>query len=168
MTYGIIDAPLLNSQLQQVLSSGKLYVPPVRLAAEIMYLTGCRAVESITPDMWERLSFKSYILHPQKGNNDRVITNTAIPDLFDGILQSGSNFFNNINYDKLKYHMNLALINRQYRVGNKDTVCHIFRHNYAKQLALQGYTDEDIQHDLGEVNLESAQGYINSEIFGYY
>lgn len=168
MTYGIIDANLLNSQLQAILASSRIYVPNIKTAALVMYHTGCRAVESITLSRWERLSPKSYILTPQKGNNSRVISNTFIPDIFDNAIRDEINIFNGLNYDKLRYHINEAFINRQYKIGGKDSVCHVFRHNYAKRLHAQGYSDEDIQHDMGEVNIESAQGYIYSEVYGYY
>ena len=49
--------------------------------------------------------------------------------------------------------------------NRKQVSTDLFRHNKAKRLFAEGYTETQIQNYLGEKDLKNALAYINSEIY---
>ena len=134
------------------------------IACLIMYQTGCRAKESIDPSKWEVFGTDTIILHPQKGNDSRLFLRTDLPAQLLQIIDNNPTYFDPITYRKLEYAINQLIYHCGIHIDGKDTVCHLFRHNYVKKLLDTGHTAEQIKTKLGERTMKATESYINSQV----
>lgn len=130
---------------------------------EVMFLLGCRASESFNKSLWRKTSEFIYELSPLKGNNRRFFHTQDVPDSFKFYLENDRAVSYSLNYNKLSYLFKQLSLYRSIYVGEKQSTLHLFRHNYVKILLANHFTNEEIQHRLGEKNLKSAMAYISSE-----
>jgi site-specific recombinase XerD len=154
----------LIAMLADVTTSKNFYTDYMLLPYQVMRATGCRAVEAISPEMWQVVTPDVFALQPQKGNNIRIIPTVELPDLFTQVLLSDTDYVQSTTYQKLEYHLNRVIKKYDIRVGGKGVACHLYRHAYARGLKAGGASDNEIKQALGERRQSSADAYIYSQV----
>lgn len=164
MSIYTISNSQLNSLCIYLKNNNNYYYTYVKHYFELMYLTGCRASESIDPKLWSILSETQIKLRPLKYNNDRLFLKNDIECfLIDNLIAGNLNVFD-LNYSKINYHILQQVRSYKITIGDKSSSLHLFRHNYARRLKDKGFTDAEIKIKLGERNQSSANSYIYSVI----
>ena len=99
-----------------------------------------------------------------KRGTHRFIPFSDLSLLFQQTILEGKRSFYLPQYRSLsKYFSNSS--GYRYFNGNKNITTHIFRHNRIKQLHLLGLSNEEIQHYMGLLKLETVDVYLNSHIY---
>lgn len=129
-----------------------------------LYVTGCRSAE-INLNKWSIDEDGIYTLVPCKHNNERKFLKEELPSHFIKCyeVQDISSYM--IPYSSIKRGIQSNLLGKKFKIGKKYLHTHIFRHNYAKKLRVNGYSNEEIKEKMGEKYLSSAMGYIHSDIY---
>ena len=140
------------------------YYTAQRICTQVMYQTGCRAKESFKLELWERFSTDTIILHPQKGNDARFFLANDVPAQFVFLIDNNQAYFEGFTYRKLEYAINLLIKNFGIHIDSKDSVCHLFRHNYVKKLIDAGQDASQIKTALGERTMKATESYLNSQV----
>lgn len=160
-----VTSTQLNNLCIYLTNNEHYYYSYVKNYFELMYKTGCRISEAINPSLWHRVGADVLILQPLKLNNNREFLISEVNCfLLDNLLNGNLTVFD-LNYSKVNYHILNQIRSYDVTIRNKNSSCHLFRHNYAKQLKLQGKSDVQIKNIMGERNQSSANEYIYSEIF---
>lgn len=161
-----------NLELDNICNEAILKVPAhlkeLRFYYKLMYLTGCRAEESVNFNMWSFVSENIVMLKPLKNNNNRIFDVTELPQEFTSFVNGEYATTLGFNYRKLQYYIDSSIGYYGLTVGNKKIKCHVFRHNFAKRLFDSGLAEEAIQMLMGHTSMESTQGYIYSIIEAKY
>jgi site-specific recombinase XerD len=131
---------------------------------ETLYMTGLRAGEITDFSRWSVDSPDRLTVQTQKKSNPRSFAPEDLSPVFADVLITQNTRLINFNYKYLQRTFNRFALYPQLFIGNKQVSTHLFRHNKAKRLILEGYTDTQIQTYLGEKDLKNALSYINSEI----
>lgn len=164
MSSYIVSDSQLNSLCVFLKNNSSYYYSYVNHYFELMYLTGCRANEAVNYRLWHPSGDLVINLLPLKFNNQReFLINYINCFLIDNLIASNFSVFS-VNYSKINYHILNQIRYYKITIGDKSSSCHLFRHNFAKQLKLAGKSDLEIKHILGERNQSSANSYIYSVI----
>lgn len=163
----LISSIELNDILSSNLDAIKYNYFDRAFAFQLMFDTGCRVNETIEINRWNIINSTQITLKPQKGNLIRTFNQADLDPEFINSIQNNLPISYNLTTDKLRYSLKTHFVNYGFYIGNKKSVSHIFRHNFAKQLKLRGFTDNQIKLSLGEKNLSSAVGYIYSDVYIY-
>lgn len=159
---------LTHSQIDNccnyIVSKMPVYYPAQKLACLAMYEVGCRAKESIKPELWEPFGTEAIILHPQKGNDNRLFLRSELPSQWLDKIENNPTFFEPLTYRKLEYAINQLIYHCGIHIEGKDSVCHLFRHNYVKKLLDNGNNAGQIKTKLGERTMKATESYINSQV----
>ncbi len=158
----------LNVFLGLTVSNMKHYDNRYKFIVELMYKTGARANEVLSFDRWDKISNDVFTLQPQKGNNLRIFNTSALPAAFNTNFNIGNDFFNGLSYRQLEYSIHDLYMPNYFIIQDVKRVCHLYRHNFAKQLKLQNKTDQQIADKMGERELRSANKYTYSIIRARY
>ena len=165
MSKYLITDSQLNNLCIYLYSNDNYYYTYVKNYFRLMYLSGCRISESIDPLLWQRSSLDTISLAPLKFNNTRIFLISDIQCfLIDNLLASNFSVFD-LNYSKVNYHILNQIRSYDITIKDKNSSCHLFRHNFAKQLKISGKSDNEIKLLLGERNQSSANEYIYSQIY---
>lgn len=163
MSYVVSPADL-NTFLNYTLVHLPDYIFFEAFSYDLMFMTGCRAEESFRRDLWSKLDHNTYILSPLKGNSQRVIPRSKLPADF-------VNWYNNTPVDhkttsfrKLQYNLSNIIGGYQFSCLGKGVLTHLFRHNFAKQLFIQGFTRNQIKNAFGHTQVTNTNVYIDSVI----
>ena len=130
-----------------------------------LYLTGLRYTELYNIDRWKYQNNDTVICTTAKGSFPRTFTADELSFPFYSSILRNENMFFTARYSTAIRYFSRFFPEPRIRCQNKEISTHIFRHNKAKQMKVQGKTDQEIQIYLGEISLENAQGYINSELY---
>jgi integrase len=160
----IVNDSELYSICSDIVYSSLLYSKALKMCANVQFMTGARANDVLDFSRWAYIGSSTFTLNPQKGNLQRVFNVSELPPAFAAMLQANINPFNRIFYRKYEYYVNQVIGWRLLECGDRGLSTHIFRHNYARQLKVNGWSDNDIRLKLGETHLSSAQAYIYSNI----
>ena len=160
----VIDSIVLDNLLSDIVYNNSKMNLDFSVYIELLYLSGCRANDALEFNRWQLLANSSVLLTPQKGNNLRSFGASELPILFYNSLVDNENIFEYLSYPKVLYYLDELLNKYDFRIIKKRCTNHLFRHNYAKLLKNDGFTDIEIKDKLGEKNLSSAMQYINSSI----
>lgn len=167
MSRTIITDVDLNNVLQDVVYNSYYYYPVVKDVLELLLISGCRINDVLEFNRWSVVDGTKIKLKPEKNNNDRLFEESQLTSLWFNSVQNNVDLFFDINYSKVVYELKKKFDKYYFMSYNKRLLSHIFRHNYAKQLKLNGSTDLEIKNLMGEKKLSSAQNYIYSQIFWY-
>lgn len=160
----IITDTELNTMLFNVLDNEELYSTELQILAELQYTTGCRITEGLEFTRWTLLGNGNIQLQPQKSNNLRVFDPSITINKYFGGVINNVNTTNGLHYRKYNYYIEKIIGFNNFTIGNKGVSSHLFRHNFAKQLKVNGMSDNDIKNSLGEITQQSANHYIYSQI----
>lgn len=155
----------LLSDCVTIATRSSTYSDEVGSCLTVLLNTGAREGEVLDRSRWHLTSPGVWRLTPQKGNADRVIPESALPDRFVRYLMA-SGFPN-----RLSSLMNLRRVVDQFsayplaRCGHKQISTHRFRHSYVKQLAIGGASIPEIKVIMGLSSTGVIDGYISSQIF---
>ncbi len=130
-----------------------------------LYLTGLRAGEVIDFSRWSVDTAGNFTVLTEKNSNPRTFASDELDPLFADIITTQNTHLITFNYKYLQRTFNKFATYSQLFIGNKQVSTHLFRHNKAKRMILEGYTDTQIQSYLGEKDIKNALSYINSEVF---
>lgn len=126
--------------------------------------TGLRATEALTFDSLITMSNSTtYVIQTLKGSGLRVINRSdADPFLFypDG---SVNPYVRTLSYHNYRRVLLRAMSGRVLATDNKMCVSHLPRHVYAKRLAMNGATVQDIAANMA-VRVKTANHYVTSEL----
>lgn len=129
--------------------------------------TGCRIQEATDPIRWRRLG-SDYALKPLKGNDIRTFSTAELSQNTIVYLNNFPNYPQEIPMRKYQQQFDYFKGNVTILRGQKEISTHLFRHNYARQLRVNGLTDVQVQNKLGERTLSSALEYLDTKIFSDY
>lgn len=129
-----------------------------------MYLTGCRPADMFRMNAWSFVSDFDLQLLPSKKNLPRYFPIFQWPIYCLELIEAGLPPFYPYSARRLlMYYKRLTPI--PFLIcGAKDIETYIFRHNYIKQLYIQGASVSDISTLLGYSSDTVTLGYINSVI----
>lgn len=164
----LINSVELNDILSNNLEQLKYNYFDRAYSFELMFKTGCRVNETLELNRWNIINDNEISLQPQKGNLLRVFNKSIFENNFINAIENNLPISTNLTTDKLRYNLQQHFLDYGFIIGKKRSISHIFRHNYAKQLKLNGSTDLEIKSIMGEKKLSSAMAYIYSDVFVYF
>lgn len=141
------------------------YSDEVGSCLTVLLNTGAREGEVLDRARWHNTAPGVWILKPQKGNADRTVLESQLPDRFLRWLNASGFPY------RLSSLMNLRRVVDQFSAypmaycGGKEISTHRFRHSYIKQLAIAGASIADIKAIMGLSSAGVITGYITSEIY---
>lgn len=160
----IINNNQLDKALLTVIERVRRDAPQWEMYFLVYYQLGTRAREPLRRNLWTFADKNTIILMPQKNNAPRLFLRREIPRNFLEHLKHPDFLEITPSYSQLNYLFKQAFPYNNLYVGKKSSTLHLFRHNYARALKWQGYTDEEIKIKMGEHQQSSADEYIYSEI----
>lgn len=134
----------------------------------LLYNTGVRANEPLDRNIWEQISEDTVKLQPFKNNNTRLIPTSSLPLSFLQIINNPLVGNYTINYSKANYIVYNIIGHYGIIIKNKESLLHLFRHNFVKKLVESGKSNEQIKSELGERTMKAALDYIDSKIYSKY
>lgn len=159
-----VTASDLDTFLSWQLTELPAHIPHLHSAYDLMYLTGCRAQESVRLGLWHIRPGIGIIMHPLKDNNDRRFSLSELPSDLLYWIASSIEYNRFVNYRRLQYHFNMLIGQYGIMVGDKLSLLHLFRHNYVKKLVANGLTETEIKVKMGHKDIDNTRNYINSVI----
>lgn len=154
---------LTDSQIDnlclKVINEMPFHLQEYKKICEVLYATGCRASEAYELNLWEIVTPEVLILRPKKFNDRRIILTGTTPPFFYDMLLNNISFGTYITYRKLQYNINQIASQYGIEVLDKDSVAHVFRHNYVRKLLNEGKTEVEIKEILGERTLQATRNY---------
>ena len=160
----ITDSELDNVCID-IIDSIKVYDVLYSEVCVLLYVSGCRCNDVLERNRWKLLLDNRLELTPQKNNNKRYFNQEEVTEYWYSSFLLDVDCFFDIDYRKFNYYLEMSLNKYYLMTFSKRISTHIFRHNFARKLKLQGLTDNQIKDRLGEKQLSSAQKYIYSQIF---
>lgn len=129
----------------------------------LLYNTGIRFNER-NKTLWSIKDVMSYNLKALKRNELRTVSKSLLPISFLEYLNGAIIPAYEISFSTFNRQLLYLFPSMPIYQGEKLILSHIFRHNFAKKLKIEGYSDIMIQKVMAEKMLSSAQHYIYSEI----
>lgn len=161
----ILTPNQINKICRHVVETSEHYDIFLHSLFETLFLTGLRAGEVLDFSRWTVTPEGNLTVQTQKNSSPRIFKPEELSSVFADVILT-----NNIQLIRFNYKYIQRLFNRfstypQIFVGNKQVSTHLFRHNKAKRMLVEGYTDIQIQSYLGEKDLKNALNYINSDVY---
>jgi site-specific recombinase XerD len=138
--------------------------PTMWEAYRVMYKTGCRVSELIDKSKWSISVSGIVTLIPNKRNSPRTFNSGIFSQYFINLLTSSEMGFFGRNTRYFNYYFVENIGTKKLYCKNKHIACHLFRHNYAKILHDNGWSDEDIKINFGDRSVIASNQYVYSEI----
>ncbi len=154
----------LNMYLLEVIERLPLHTPEINFCHRLMFATGCRASEAIDMTRWSIDEHSNVLLQPLKNNNTRKFSLLDVDAMIGVYLIEHAEFRKFVNYRKLQYSMRQSLVKMNVVNGDKSSLLHLYRHNYAKQKMDTGWSLVQLQIDFGHKDVNSTLNYVNSVI----
>lgn len=132
---------------------------------QLMLNTGVRTVEAVNSGLWQLIDPTTVKLTTAKFGDTRLIQTSDIPPLYLSYITASQPVNRIYSTDNLRKHFNQFTSFPTLMCEHKQISCHLYRHNFIKQLYAQGYSIEEIAIILGHVNPTSTAGYVNSVIY---
>jgi site-specific recombinase XerD len=161
----LVSPDVLDNLLLDCIDKIPFHNYDYKVLAKVMYNIGCRACETYSMSRWVMVTNDVFTLSPCKFSDTRVFSVSELPVEYVSYLLGLEANINNVTYRKLEYCLNSVIGHFGIYVKGKDSVCHLFRHNYVKKLIAQGLNEVQIKSKLGERTLRSTRQYMYSEIF---
>jgi integrase len=165
MSKTILTSERLNTILLQFIDN--LYKIDFYYAdiAQNLYNTGLRFHELLEPERITIIDEDNIEFLLQKGSGTRIIPSTQLTDylLANILTHNDPYYFCNLSTFKnmFSYYSPVPVIKHK----NKSIKSHLFRHNFVKQLSLQGYNVSEISEIISEKNETNTLNYINSALY---
>lgn len=137
---------------------------PAYNTMQLQYDTGIRLSE-VDTSLWMVLPNGRYFLNTKKYNHPREFLPQQIPAAWDLAIKTGDTDLYITNHRTYGRRLKLAFGGYYFKLGEKQVISHIFRHNWAKKMRIVLGSNEAVRQALGEKRLSSAVGYIASDIF---
>lgn len=160
---------LSNYDIDQVCISIKndivIKYPEYKSHINFMYLYGCRIGELFEFRINYDTQTDRVSIDPQKGNNTRILPTFSfeVTDWIEEIQLTQNLFYlNKRNLQRIIEKVNPV---RNLKCGNKNIGAHLFRHNWIKKRLGDGYTNAQLNEDLGYTNQTVADSYAISSIY---
>lgn len=164
MPYIIYTAEELNIDLLSFtafLSEKQLYYTDF---LSIFYNTGLRFCEVREFSRWSVANDNEVTVITAKGSNPRTFNKNLLPPFFITCIRENINPFKGINNQTAAYYFKTFYPKKQVRHDKKRLSTHLFRHNIAKQMFINGFSRSEIKEFLGEKSLLNSNNYIDSEL----
>jgi site-specific recombinase XerD len=155
----------INQVCQTILETSEEFDIFLHALFDTLYKTGLRAGEVLNFSLWSVDSPDSLTVQTQKNSIPRTFAPDELSPVFADVLLTQNTRLINYNYKYLQRIFRRFAPYPQLFIGNKQVSTHLFRHNKAKRLILEGCTDTQIQTYLGEKDLKNALVYVNSEVY---
>lgn len=129
-----------------------------------LYNTGCRPNELTDKTLWTPIGGGFFELQPLKGNNVRVISESALSSYFVEWISGGTQLYENCTYSKQKQIWRVKNAYPQIYCVKKPMDLYLYRYRYVKHLDLIGMTSEEIQTEMGWTNAEMVDQYVSAPL----
>lgn len=161
----IINQFDLDSILLQIIADVKKYDIYSFILFDSLYNTGLRVNELIDYSRITQIDINTVLVTTQKHSNPRAINTSLLNSTYFEALKNNSlklfirsySYYNSSFITRCRYYKDL-------KIGDKQVTTHLFRHNYIKKLALNGFTCNQISAIIGERVDTNTQSYIDSII----
>ena len=155
----------IDSILLQVLADVEKYDIYSFILFDSLYKTGLRINELIDYSRITQIDTNTVLITTQKFSNPRAINTSLLNPTYYKAFQDNTlklfvrsySYYNSAFITRCRYFKDL-------KIGGKLVTTHLFRHNYIKKLALNGFTAQQISAIIGERVDKNTQGYIDSII----
>lgn len=132
--------------------------------AQNLYNTGLRFHELLEPYRISIIDDDNIEFLLEKSSGTRIISSKHFTDylLANILTHSDPYYFCNLSTFKnmFSYFSPVPVIKHK----NKSIKSHLFRHNFVKQLSVQGYSVSEISEIISEKNETNTLNYINSQL----
>lgn len=106
----------------------------------------------------------SFTIYPSKRNNTRTILFSDVSVYFSYFVRGIDTPLFRISYSSLLRDFQRSTPIQNIRIGEKQVLLHIFRHNYMKKLFDSGRSIQEIATITGEKHVSSASNYVLSHL----
>ena len=154
----------MNNDISTFLSLEILSKDPYRLFYLNQYYFGLRFNEVKNANNWIRLTDSTVQVPLSKGQSTRILTYD--PEYWDVIFYyiTELGYFNFANQTTASQLFLRHYPKRLFLDTGKSLTTHFFRHFYVKLQTNNGFSPAQIATDIGEININNINGYINSII----
>ena len=154
----------MQYDIPDFLMKPEIYLDPYHLFFLNQYNFGLRFNEVTNAKNWIRLTDSTVQVPLSKGQSTRILTYDPYywDVLFYHIETLG--YFNFANQTTASQLFLRHFPRRLFLNSGKALTTHFFRHYYVKNKSNMGWTPTQIASDIGEVNVNNINGYINSII----
>lgn len=136
----------------------------------VLYLLrhfGFRINEVEKLHLWSDLGNNNYAVQTSKKGGIRIVTPLQHNDIIQQSILKRKQLENLPTRGMLEKYLQICNNYNNLRIGSKDCVLHIFRHNRIKELLRLGMTKNDVKTLFALQNIETVNTYANSEIYIY-
>jgi len=127
-----------------------------------LYFTGCRPNELTNRQRWSYDGASTYALQPLKSNNLRYFDASILTGGLKRFIAGDQNQYSLISYSRMKQIFTTTSPFTQVYHETKAMDLYLFRYRYVKYLRLIGYSDLQIQDDMGWVDSFHVNGYADA------
>lgn len=159
-TYSPLSNIDLNQMCLTLINTGTNAHPELGAIFQLMYNTGCRHLEACSLARWGVFSGSIVKLDTLKGNGLRPFPFSIIPSYYLAKIQSLGASPLIFTPSQIEYYLKNNMLIQNIRNGDKAITTHVFRHNFARQLKANGYTDAQIQTEFRHTSPTSTANYI--------
>ena len=154
----------LQLDLQVFLSHVATLSQSYYVAFNVMYHYGCRFSELRQINRFSNIDSYLFSIMPEKNNNIRTLSKNNLDSIFANFIATQNDYFKMLNLATGSYYFRKFYAKKIVYHETKVLTTHLFRHNYAKSLKLQGLSDLRIQIELGEKDIRNSNNYIYSQL----
>lgn len=132
----------------------------------LMYDTGARISDALNIGLWQVEPDGGPIVYYQiKTNVVRRFTPLTLSHQSAQLLAERHALQRMPPAGRIRYAMGSALSSAMPSTGEKDSILHLFRHNYARRLKAAGYSPAHIAYNMGLSKIDTAYTYTDSNIY---
>ncbi len=160
----VLSDQALNDNCISVLNSFSSLYPETYASLYMLYAYGFRWVEVYELSRWFDESRRDYTVVTAKKGNIRKIDKMYVNSYFKTLIASTDDVVYQFRYMSMRRYFKQFSNYSNLAVGNKPLALHSFRHNRARIMKSQGYSDLEIKVYFGEIEQTNMDKYIYSII----
>jgi len=161
----VVTDATLDSLLAYEVSRLPAYAPTLSFAASLLYATGCRATEAVELNKWTIVGNGTVTLQPLKHNTLRTFNLSILPTTFTYWFNNQPLYNEWTTYRRLQYLCAKMFGGYQIEVGKKNSLLHLFRHNYIRKLVNSGLPLAQVQALMGHATIDTTTAYSTTIIY---
>lgn len=154
----------LDEDCRKVYDMALLYSPDAGILFQVLLLTGAREGEVVDRDRWSLVGDSEIILQPQKGNSPRSFQQAAFPSYFLKWLTGSGWPRQLVSGSNLRRLVAKFSLYPDLHAGGKVCSVHRYRYRYMRDLALQGYTVDEVRVAMGLSSMTVTASYLTRDL----